>query len=292
MHVNSEAAAALPRTTTIRAPGLRTPLTVLHVTDAHISVLDPDEASYHEYSARMDNAYRDHDPAAHFTDLMAMAVDRDVDMIVLTGDIVNNPSKSSVAFVHEAIRATGIRSVYVAGNHDWHYEGLAGSADVLRETWQRKRLLPLYNGGNPLCYAVQCGGVNFVAIDNSTYQVNSEQLAFYEREVARGLPLVLLVHIPLYVTQRVESVTACGNPRWGWATDKNYGIERRERWPKSGNLPSTVAFVERVKRTENLVAVLAGHIHVPWEARLSEWAMQYVTPAAYDGSSRLVKFCG
>ena len=71
-------------------------------------------------------------------------------------------------------------------------------------------------------------------------------------------------------------------------TDKNYIVERRERWPKSGNLPSTVAFVERVKRTENLVAVLAGHIHVPWEERLSESAMQYVTAAAYDGSSRLI----
>ena len=123
-----EDSAVLPTTTTIHVSGLRKPLTVLHITDAHVSVVDPAEAQYHAYSTRMDNAYRDHDPAAHFTELMARAVDRRVDLIVLTGDIVNNPSKSSVAFVHEAIQSTGIRSVYIAGNHDWHYEGIAGIA--------------------------------------------------------------------------------------------------------------------------------------------------------------------
>ena len=274
--------------TMIPVAGLEKPLTVLHVTDSHLSVLDQAEAQYHRYSSRMDNAYRDHDPVAHFVELMKMAMDRHVDLIVLTGDIVNNPSKSSVAFIRRTVQATGIRSLYVAGNHDWHYEGMEGAPDVLRETWMRESLAPLYDGANLLCYAVQLGGVNFVAIDNSTYQVNEEQLAFYEQEVARGLPMVLLAHIPLYVTARGNSVSACGDPRWGWETDKNYVIERRRRWPKSGNLSSTVAFVDRVKRTENLVAVLAGHIHVPSEERLSESAMQYVTAAAYDGSYRLV----
>lgn len=277
-------------TTSIAVPGLREPLTVLHITDAHVSVVDPAEAPYHEYSARMDNAYSDHDPAAHFTNLMAMAVERRVDLIVLTGDIINNPSRSSVAFVREAIQSTGIRTLYIAGNHDWHYEGMDGAPDTLRETWTRESLAPLYDGENPLCYAHQLDGVNFVVIDNSTYQVNDAQLAFYEQEVARGLPVVLLMHIPIYAAARSKSVSTCGDPRWGWATDKNYAIERRRRWSKRGNLPSTVTFVERVKRTKNLVAVLAGHIHVPREERLSESAMQYVTAAAYDGLSRLVAF--
>ena len=288
MRTTKDNAITFPAITSIRVPGLRKSLTVLHITDAHVSIVDAAEAQYHAYSTRMDNAYRDHDPATHFTALMTMAVEHHVDLIVLTGDIVNNPSKSSVAFIHKAIQSAGIRALYIAGNHDWHYEGMDGAPDTLRETWQRARLLPLYDGGNPLCHAFQCDGVNFVAIDNSTYQVNEAQLAFYEQEVARDLPVVLLVHIPIYVTPWRESVVACGDPRWGWEKDKNYVIERRQRWSKSGNLPSTVAFVERVKRTENLVAVLAGHIHVPWEERLSDSAMQYVTAAAYDGSSRLI----
>lgn len=287
-HKTEDIATACDAAATIHVADLEKPLTVLHVTDAHISVLDQAEAQYHAYSTRMDNAYRDHDPAVHFTGLMATAVDRHVDLIVLTGDIVNNSSKSSVAFVHAAIQATGIRSLYVAGNHDWHYEGMEGAPDALRETWQRGSLLPLYDGGDSLGHSIQYGGVNFVAMDNSTYQVNDAQLAFYEQEAARGLPMALLVHIPIYVTPRGESVAACGHPRWGWETDKNYDVERRERWPKSGNLPSTVAFVDRVKRTENLVAVLAGHIHVPWVERLSDPAVQYGTAAAYDGSSRVI----
>lgn len=57
---------------------------------------------------------------------MALAKEQKVDRIVLTCDIINNPSKSSVDFVHKSIQNTGIPSIYIAGNHDWHYEGMKG----------------------------------------------------------------------------------------------------------------------------------------------------------------------
>ena len=286
---------------TIRVRGLKNSIVVLHLSDSHISVRDKKEESYWQYSARMDDAYGSQSrhfrtgqkalPVDHFRQLLETAKARHVDLVALTGDIVNNPSRSSVQAVGQLLQEAGLRFLYVAGNHDWHYEGMSGSQDSLRDTWARRSLLPLYAGRNPLCYAVQLEGLNFVAIDDSTYQVNEAQLAFYEREVARGLPTILLLHIPLWIGEAAEKhVSHCGDPRWGWDTDLIYQIERRQRWSKAGNLKFTTDFVERVKTTPNLIAVLAGHTHRARADRLSASAVQYVAQAACDGGSRLVTF--
>lgn len=287
---------------TIQVAGLTKAVVVLHVSDAHVSIRDESEADYRQYAERMDAAYgkpRAHFqtrqkalPAEHFRDLMQLAKARNVDLIALTGDIVNNPSRVSMEYVHQVIADTGIRSLYISGNHDWHYEGMPGSDADLRKTWLPKRLLPLYSGRDPMGCAVVIGGVNFVAIDDSTYQVNDEQLAFFDREIARGLPTVLLVHIPLWTGKdAAKPVTdSCGDPRWGWDTDRNFTIERRERWPKGGNLKSTEAFLKHTQTAGNLIAVLAGHTHRAHAEELSASAVQYVARAACDGAYRLVSF--
>ncbi len=289
-------------TATLQVAGLAKPLTLLHITDSHVTVADAGEASDPSYGSRMDKAYGSERvhwrtgkkalPMAHFLDLLAMAKDRHVDLVALTGDIVNNPSASSVRFIRKALDDTGIRWLYIAGNHDWHYEGLPGSDDALRAHWTRERLLPLYAGRDPMASSVQIGGINFVMIDNSTYQVSAGQLAFYEKEIARGLPTVLLMHIPVYTPAHAGANPSdcCGHPAWGWEADRGFAIERRERWSRDGNLKSTRDFVDRVGRPGNLVAVLAGHTHKACADQLSESAVQYIGQAGCTGGSRLVTF--
>ena len=74
---------------------------------------------------------------------------------------------------------------YIAGNHDWHFEG--SGPDIpqpeLRRRWIKK-LAPLYAGENPDGYSVQAGGANFVLIDNSANEISKEQLAFFKSELA------------------------------------------------------------------------------------------------------------
>lgn len=287
--------------TTIAIKGLKETTKVLHITDSHVSVVDENEKEYHTYSNRMDNAYKSvphyktketTTPDKSFLELMALAKNQKVDMIALTGDVVNNPSKSSVNFVSESLGTTGIPFIYIAGNHDWHYEGMEGSAETLRETWIQNSLLPLYSGSNPLYSSHDIGGINFVAIDNSTYQIDDDQLKFFEAQAGRPMPIVLLMHIPLYLPKNAERnhINTCGDPRWGWDMDKNYEVERRERWSRDGNLPSTVQFLEAAKKCTNLVAILAGHTHRPSADQFSEKAVQYVTGRSADGQHRIVVF--
>ncbi|MEM9143269.1 MAG: metallophosphoesterase, partial [Bacteroidota bacterium] len=158
------------------------------------------------------------------------------------------------------LKDTGIPYIYVAGNHDWHYEGMDGPLDVLRDTWITNRLLPLYQGNHPLMTAYDVKGIRFLAVDNSTYGINADQLAFFLEQVATDLPLVLLVHIPMYAPGKNVSF-GCGNPNWGAATDRNYKIERRPKWPESGHTQTTLDFHKAVFNAPNLLGVFSGHIH-------------------------------
>jgi hypothetical protein len=135
-----------------------------------------------------------------------------------------------------------------------------GSLESLRNTWIKKRLLPLYQGNNPLMAAYDIKGIRFLAIDNSTYHINEEQLDFFSKQVATGIPLVLLVHIPMYAPGK-GIYFGCGNPNWGSETDRNFKLEKRPKWPSSGHTQTTFDFHRKVFDAPNLIGIFAGHIH-------------------------------
>lgn len=283
----------------IKTTGITAPLRVMQIADSHISVIDSSESNFYEFSARMDKAYinpshylreEQGTRTGHFLEIIQQAKEAKVDMIVLTGDILNNPSRSSIDFVFNALEDSGIEYLYTSGNHDWHYEGMEGTPDELRAKWINEALMPLYNGQNPLYYAVEKAGVNFVAIDNSTYQINQEQLDFFKSELQKNKPTVLLCHIPIYTGKPGEKVNTCGDPQWGFDTDRGFDTERRHRWPKSGNLPSTTEFVEQVNIAPNLMAVFCGHTHRAQVDTLQTNLLQYRASASYSGAHRLVTF--
>lgn len=64
-------------------------------------------------------------------------------------------------------------------------------------------------------------------IDNSLFEITEEQLKFFKKQVERGLPVVLSMHIPVYV-QGHDIDYGCGSPHWNKANDCYYEIERRE----------------------------------------------------------------
>ncbi len=281
--------------TTILVEGLAAPMKVLQVTDTHLSCDDASDQVYDDFSTRMRKAFatvKHHETLKPTTaveclqELLRLGVEQKVDLLALTGDIVNYPSATAVEFVRQTVAATGLPHLYTAGNHDWHYEGMPGSSESLRKEWREKRLRPLYEQPNLSFSSVVMKGINFVTIDNSTYQVDEEQLAYFRQQVARNLPLVLVMHIPLYVPGMRMS---CGHPDWGAATDRNSAVERRQRWSEKGNLPSTMEFVKVVKGAPCLAALITGHWHSHFMSVESN-LVQYVTPAGFNGRRRLIEF--
>ena len=193
-----------------------------------------------------------------FRKALAKAQEEKPDLLLLTGDNLSFPTLANVEFLHRELETCGLPYLYVAGNHDWHFEGDDGSDLEQRDRWIASRLTPLYQGTNPLMASRLVNGVRVVVIDNSAYHILPEQVDFWNAEATKGGPLVLAMHIPFW--QPGWGVTTCACPTWGAATDPYWQIERRRRWDEKLN-PATFAFRDAVLATPNLVAVLAGHIH-------------------------------
>ncbi len=250
-------------------PALRQRVRAMVIADTHLQRDDERGEPYRQYSARMARAYirtvhhatgEETNPEESFVRSVEEAKRRRADIILLAGDILSFPSEAGVEWVHDVVKKSGIPFLYTAGNHDWHYEGTEGTVEKLREEWIKKRLLPLYEGRNPLAHGRLVRGVRFLAIDNSTNEILPGQLEFFRREAARRDPLVLMIHIPLYMTGRSVGF-GCGHPQWGAATDRHYRTERRPRWPESGHTETTIAFRREVLACPHILAVFAGHVH-------------------------------
>jgi predicted phosphodiesterase len=254
---------------TFHTDAVERPFNALVVADTHLFTDDDRGKPYQEFSGRMARAYnktthfqtrQPTNPEQSFEEALARAKTNDVDLLALVGDIVSFPSEAAIDWVSERLADVQMPWLYVAGNHDWHYEGMAGPLDQLRAEWIEKRLKPLYQDRNPLMTAYESHGICFLAIDNSQYEILPEQLEFFRTQVKSGKPLVLLVHIPLYAPGRPMGF-GCGHPDWGAATDRNYKIERRPKWRDSGHTQATLAFHQEVFRASNLLGIFAGHTH-------------------------------
>lgn len=258
-------------------PGITEACSMVMLADTHLFREDDRDVAFKRFSARMARAYnqtehfqtkRPTNPEECFQQTLELAKKQDAKLVALVGDLVSFPSQAAIEWVCQQLRDNTIPYLYVAGNHDWHYEGMEGSLEQLRATWIRQRLMPLYQNSamapsdDPFMMSTDLGGVNIVALDNSNYQITDAQLEFFCEQAAKEQPLLLLVHIPLYAPHRSVGF-GCGHPDWGAATDKNFELERREPWPKSGHTPTTMTFHRTVFTTPNLLGVLAGHIHRP-----------------------------
>ena len=225
----------------IRIPGAITNLKLMQITDAHISLGVDRETNMMKYAARMHHSYSGR--IRHFSqdtskttfeyldDVLEKAKKERVELLLLTGDILNFPSAASVEYVYDRLDKTGIPWLYIAGNHDWHYEGLEGSLELLRQTWIERSLLPLYHGCNPLFYSEVIKGINFVGIDNSTGKVTAEQTEFLKAQLKRKEPVILFSHIPYNLTEE-------------------------------GGPPEMAAFTHALRSNRRkIVGVFAGHTH-------------------------------
>lgn len=237
--------------------------------DTHLWMSDEREEPYREYSARMAGAYHSvkhfqtgaqTTPEESFLATIRLAQQRGVDAIAMLGDIVSYPSERGVEWVGEVLDTVAIPCYYTSGNHDWHYEGMEGSSESLRDKWRGERLMSLFGDNDPDAYTVDVKGVRLLLVDDSNYKITPEQRDAVAAEVKSDKPFLLLHHIPLYAPSRSVSF-GIGHPKWGAATDKNYKIERREQWPAEGHTEVDYEFYDLVTSAPNLLASIAGHVH-------------------------------
>ena len=199
------------------------------------------------------------------------------DCVVMTGDMLDCPSEGNLALLRETVGD----AFYVVGNHDWCYPIDYPMNESTRQKYQAQ--VAQASGPPPRMLARELEGVLLVGIDNSDYQVTEEQAAFVERQLARGLPTLLLMHIPLFCPTLVEDTLRV------WSSPIMMGSPQ-EQFPEAGvfgeNIfptPTTREFCAFLRQSKTLVAILAGHVHFHHEDAFAPGKPQLVTAAAaYD----------
>lgn len=275
--------------------GLDKPFKVLFLSDTHYTIEDERGKPYYDFSKRMggeaakpENYGKSNGREKALLASLEKAKENQVELVILGGDIINFPSLASVESLKKILDDSGLPWAYISGNHDWHYEGEKGTEFDLRKKWTHSVLLPLYQGNNPMCYAKVVHRINFLFIDDSIYEITQEQLQFLQKEIKRGLPIIVSMHIPIYFPGH-SVFYGCGSPIWNEAHDHLYQIERRLPWPKEGHKEITYQFRKLLLDSPEVIGVLAGHTH---EKKIDTWQhkIQYVSAANFTGKDVMIQF--
>ena len=282
----------------IRVEGLRQAVRALHVADVHLGIIDDRDADFLEehrdLAVRFQERHDNRDAQGRivpqevaFGHILEAARRHEVDLLALGGDIVDFPALAGIEHVRALVDDSGIPTLSTVGNHDWLFLSQKPERKVRQACAERMEMLH----GSPDFDRQQVGEMVFVAVDNSDYQTSDEQLAFVRQTLAEDRPTVLMIHVPLSLpTLRWPTIDSwkgqpvlMADPDWPVAERRRFGAGDKET-------PETLEFVRLMCRAENLVAVLAGHLHHGHVDSLNSWSAQYVAPAGYAGRYRLIEW--
>lgn len=279
--------------------GLEKPFDVMHLSDTHIARADErdDERKILLASQRS----RGMNAGEHYLD-EAVRIARERGMYLFhTGDLYDFVSEANLdCAAKHMIEGDWFVS---AGNHDYSkYVGEAKEDEAYKQDSYDavQAAFP-----NDLRFASRViGGVNFVAVDNVYYNFTERQLEQMKAEMAKGMPVVMLCHVPLYTPEYYKDemermgnrcAYLCGVPlelteTYEPGVSYPAGEEWRYRKVQQRADEPTLAFIAWLKEQKLLKAILCGHMHRFFEDRFSETAIQYTVGATYLGDAQVVHF--
>lgn len=168
-----------------------------------------------------------------------------------------------------------------AGNHEFaHYMGYFGREK--EDHAYKMRSYDHVQKAFPYDFKLSSNivnGVNIVALDNSFYNVSQEQWDLFKKEIDKGFPIVLLVHIPFFVQGLYEDGLKLGRKHSGLCGTTSEGADE-----------TTLGFISWLKEQPALKAILCGHLHMFWTEQFSPTAVQYVVGASCNGQGYHITF--
>ena len=267
--------------------GLDKPFSALHVSDTHLAHCDRREnARKVELAMRR---YSEMRHAEHYLDeALRYAADHDLP-ILHTGDLIDFTSQANYEAVSEHLAGRDV--LVCAGNHEFsQYVGEA-KEDAAYKAQSFAAVQKHYP--NDLTFASKViSGINFLAVDDVYYDFTAMQCERLEQEIKRGLPIVILCHVPLYspglharqlARRGGACADLCGTP------DDKLGSNARLADRQRANA-TTRAFVERLRGEKLVRAILCGDLHVRETDSFSPTANTYVAGANYLGHAQVMTF--
>ena len=279
--------------------GAERPFGAVHVSDTHLTLADNrnDERKITLASSRARGMHL----GEHYLDeAIRYAKEHDM-MLIHTGDLIDFVSEANLdAAARHYLEGDWFVS---SGNHEFsQYVGEAKEDEAYKHQSYQK-VQEAYPNDLTFCSRV-VNGVNLVSLDNVYYNVTERQHELMEQEVKRGLPIVLMCHVPFYTPklcaysfESAHHVAAyvCGAPLEVTETyqqDPNRPPE--EAW-RNRNIQQradkpTLEFIKWLGKQKLLKGILCGHCHFFFQEPFSKTAVQYVVGATYKAEAYGVSF--
>ena len=268
--------------------GAEKPFAVLHISDTHLCEAYDDEGEVtlklrevrrRTFGGRQEEA---------LVDSIAWAR-KNVDYILHTGDLIDFQSRANFDLVRKHF---GDAMFGALGNHEFaRHMWLAEEKEPKTEEWKdrtRAKLDEVFPF-DVVLHSQVVNGVNFVTLDDVYGTVTERQVERFRAEVAKGLPIVLCMHVPFFTDDIWRATTqfwARSGSRFGDAAVP----PRKGDYQRQSEDPVTRDFIAYLRKEPLLKAILAGHEHVTIQDRFSETADEYVVGANFLFAAREVLF--
>ena len=280
--------------------GATSPIKVLHISDTHLTRVDGrDNERKHSLAAKRSSAFPNAEK--YFDAAISYARENDL-MLLHTGDLQDFVSEANLDFIAKHLNAE--QWYTAAGNHEFSLYVGEAKEDAAYKAQSYDKVQAVFP--NDLTVASRViNGVNFVAIDNVYYYVTAEQHQAIKHEFEKGLPVVLMCHIPFYTPKHCIETLRRHQGRTSYMvatppqvindyrTNPNNPVTEtyRNRLVSSTLVsPSTQEFYDWLKGQTLLKAIICGHMHEFYEERFSPTAMQYTVGANYSGFAQEIEF--
>ena len=252
--------------------GLEKPFSVLHISDTHLTAAYPHEpGNIQEMCSRRTQTFGGRQEEA-LQDSLEWAKSH-ADYVIHTGDLIDWQSEANFDLVKKYF---GEEMTGCLGNHEYCIDLWNGS-EKHTEEWKgltRKKIQSAYPF-NASLHSQIVNGVNFVTLDDVYGYVTEGQFVRFREEAAKGLPIVLCMHVPFYS----DRIWRTKWHYWGWKGKKFRSAaipEAAGDCLRQRNDAMTQAFFSYLKKEPLLKAILSGHLHMAIQDRFSDTAMQYV----------------
>ena len=254
--------------------GAEKPFAVLHISDTHLCEAYDDEGEVtlklrevrrRTFGGRQEEA---------LADSIAWAK-RNVDYVLHTGDLIDFQSRANFDLVKKHF---GDAMFGALGNHEFaRHMWLAEENEPKTEEWKdrtRAKLDEVFPF-DVVLHSQIVNGVNFVTLDDVYGTVTERQVERFRAEVAKGLPIVLCMHVPFF-TDDIWRATTQFWARSGSRFSDASVPPRKGDYQRQSEDAVTRGFIAYLKSETMLKGILTGHMHLTACDRFSPTAMQYI----------------
>lgn len=267
--------------------GLKKPFSILHISDSHLSAAYAHENEKKQqlcksrtitFGGRQEEALRD---------ALSWAKQH-VDYIIHTGDLIDWQSEANFDLVRKYFGDGLIGSM---GNHEFSTDmWLSDPKEEKSERYKdntRKKLQEVYPF-NVRFHSQVVNDVNFITLDDVYGYVTEEQVKLFKKEVKKGLPIVLCMHVPFHTDKIWRATCRVWMDKGPLNTGElptpsgDYKVQKED--------PVTRDFIAYLKQEPLLRCILAGHEHITVEDQFSPTCREYLVAGGFLFHGREVLF--